>query len=111
MEMPVIDVMRAITRAGAGAACVAGPDGKFVGLITEGDLRRNFVNDEKPLESKAAGIMTTGAFTIGPDLLAAEALEVFQNLPKNVGELPVLDHEEKILGLLMLKDLLRSGIV
>ena len=107
----VLDVMRAITRAGAGAACVVDQSNKFLGLITEGDLRRNFVNAEKPLEAKAAEIMTTGAYTIGPELLAVEGLEAFQNLPKNVGELPVLDGDETVLGLLMLKDLLRSGIV
>ena len=110
-ETPILDVMRAITRAGAGAACVVDPANKFLGLITEGDLRRNFVNAEKPLEAKAGEIMTKGAFTIGPELLAVEGLEAFQNLPRSVGELPVVDGDEKVLGLLMMKDLLRSGIV
>ena len=110
-ETPVLEIMRSITQAGAGAACVVDDEVTLLGLITEGDLRRNFVSQERPLEATAADIMTRNAFTISPDLLAVEALEVFQNLPKSVGELPVVDSEKRVRGLLMLKDLMRSGIV
>lgn len=109
--MLVIDVMRSITSAGAGAACVVTDENVLLGLITEGDLRRNFVQAERPLDSTAEEIMTREAFTVGQELLAVEALEVFQNLPKPVGELPVVDQDGHVLGLLMLKDLMRSGIV
>ncbi len=106
----VLEVMKAITTAGAGAACVVERE-KLVGLITEGDLRRSFVAHPNPLQSRAAEIMTKEPFTIGPDLLAVEALEVFQNLPRSVAELPVVSPEGVVTGLIMLKDLLRSGIV
>lgn len=109
--LPVIEVMRAITKAGAGAACVADSEGHLIGLIADGDLRRHFVSSEQPLQASAADLMTPDPFAIGPDLLAVEALEVFQNLPKKVGELPVVDESRKVLGLIMVKDLLRSGIV
>jgi len=104
------NVMRAITRAGAGAACVVDADARLVGFISDGDLRRHFVNSPTPLDATAADLMVSNVTTIGPDLLAVEALEVLQNLPKKIGELPVLD-EGKVVGMLMLKDLLRSGIV
>ncbi len=103
-------VMRAITRAGAGAACVVDADARLVGFISDGDLRRHFVNSPTPLDATAADLMVSNVTTIGPDLLAVEALEVLQNLPKKIGELPVLD-DDKLVGMLMLKDLLRSGIV
>jgi len=35
---------------------------------------------------------------------------VFQNFPVKIGEMPVVS-DGKVVGLLMLKDLLRSGIV
>lgn len=108
---PMIEVMRSITKAGAGAACVVDDLGVLIGLIGDGDLRRHFTNAERPLEAQAQEIMTRDPFRIKPDLLAVEALEVFQNLPKKVGELPVVDGEHKLVGLVMLKDLLRSGIV
>lgn len=110
-DQPVLDVMKAITQAGAGAACVVDEGAMLVGFISEGDLRRHFVNASSPFEATAAEIMTKQVTTIRENLLAIEALEVFQNFPKPIGEMPVLDEEGRVLGLLMLKDLLRSGIV
>lgn len=109
-DTPVLDVMQRITRAGAGAACVVDSNGDLMGLIADGDLRRHFVRAEDPFASVASEIMVHDPVTIGPDLLAVEALEVFQNLTKKIGEIPVLDGR-RVVGLLMLKDLLRSGIV
>ncbi len=105
----VLEVMRAITQAGVGAACVVSGDA-LIGIITEGDLRRNIIASPDRLHASAAEIMTQTAWTITSDLLAVEALEVFQNLPHPIGEMPVIDHG-KLAGLLMLKDLMRSGIV
>lgn len=109
-DTSVLDAMRAITQAGAGAACVLGPSDELLGFISDGDLRRHFVTSPSPLEGTAADLMTVGVTTIEADLLAVEALEVFQNLPKKIGEMPVLQ-EGRVVGLLMLKDLLRSGIL
>lgn len=107
---PLLDVLRAITQAGAGAACVVDDAGHLIGLITDGDLRRHFLSSPAPFESVSADIMARGVSTIGPDLLAVEALEVFQNHPKKVGEMPVLD-DQRVTGMIMLKDLLRAGIL
>lgn len=108
-DTPVLDVLRAITQAGAGAACVV-EDGALLGLITDGDLRRHFLSAESPFDAKAESIMAKGVYTLSSELLAVEALEFFQNLPKKVGEIPVVD-DDKVVGLIMLKDLLRTGIV
>lgn len=108
-ETQMLDVMRSITQAGVGAACVVDKDFHLVGFISDGDLRR-FVAHERRLEAVASDFMTKAFSTIEPDLLAVEALEVFQNLPKKIGEMPVVENG-KVVGLLMLKDLLRSGIL
>lgn len=109
-EQSVETVMRAITKAGSGAACVLGPEGKLEGFISDGDLRRHFIASSTPLDARAQDIMTTGVSVIEGDLLAVEALEVFQNLSKKIGEMPVVENG-KVIGLLALKDLLRSGIL
>ncbi len=108
-ENDMLEVMRSITEAGVGAACVVVGE-SLAGIITEGDLRRNIIASPDRLHAKAGEIMTQTAWTIGPDLLAVEALEAFQNLPHPIGEMPVIDHG-RLVGLLMLKDLMRSGIV
>lgn len=108
-EEPIMEVMRAITRAGAGAACVIDGQGQFLGIISDGDLRRHLLKQQDPFNGVAKDIMTANATTLNSDLLAVEALEVFQTASK-IGEIPVLEGQ-KVIGLLVLKDLMRSGIV
>ncbi|MEA2553479.1 MAG: arabinose-5-phosphate isomerase, partial [Fimbriimonadaceae bacterium] len=108
-ETEILDVMMAITQAGVGAACVVDDDWHLLGFISDGDLRR-YVATEKRLEAIASEFMTKSVATIQPELLAVEAFEVFQNLPKKIGEMPVVD-DGKVVGIIMLKDLLRSGIL
>lgn len=109
LDTPAIDVMKAITQAGAGAAMVAADDGTLLGLITDGDLRRHFIEEKEPLSFRAEELMTADPTTLSKDLLAVDAFEYFQNLPRKIGEMPVVE-DGKVAGLLALKDLLRSGI-
>lgn len=108
-DTELLEVMRSITQAGVGGACVVDPDWHLVGFVSDGDLRR-YVFNERRLEAVAQEFMTRQVSTIEPDLLAVEAMEVFQNLPKRIGEMPVVE-DGKLVGLVMLKDLLRSGIL
>lgn len=107
---PLVDLMQAITKAGAGAACVVDGDGHLVGFVSDGDLRRHFLNSATPTQAVARDLMNARVTTIGPDLLAVDALEAFQNHPRKIGEMPVIE-DRRLVGLLVLKDLLRSGIV
>lgn len=106
----VLEVMRQIATAGVGASCVVDQDRNLVGFVTEGDLRRHLLKSPIDIEAEASTFMTKSPSSIEPDLLAIEALEVFQNSSAKIGEMPVIKNG-KVLGLLMLKDLLRSGIV
>ncbi|HWA83576.1 MAG TPA: KpsF/GutQ family sugar-phosphate isomerase [Fimbriimonadaceae bacterium] len=104
----ILEVSREITQAGVGAACVV-ENGALVGFISDGDLRRHLANGGD-IHAKAASLMSVGVTTIDPDMLAIDAFEVFQNLPRKIGEMPVV-RDARLFGLLMLKDLVRSGIL
>lgn len=113
---PILEVSRAITQAGVGAACVVDEGCVLVGFISDGDLRRH-LSKGGDVHARASDLMTAGVTTIDPDLMAIDAFEIFQNLPKKpnqktagIGEMPVV-RDRKLLGLLMLKDLVRSGIL
>lgn len=110
-ETPVFDVLESITKAGAGAACVVDGSGALVGLITDGDIRRHLLRSESWRDSHARNLMSTRFTTLPPDLLAVDALEHFQNHERKIGEMPVVDETHKPVGMLTLKDLLRTGIV
>lgn len=109
-ETGLEELMRLITQKGAGGACVVDAQGGLIGFVSDGDLRRWFLNQPAPLSGSARDLMSTGGPVMEPELLAVEALETFQNFPRKIGELPVVE-EGRVVGLLMLKDLLRSGIV
>ncbi|MDI9634768.1 KpsF/GutQ family sugar-phosphate isomerase [Kamptonema cortianum] len=109
-DSSVEEVMRAITKAGAGGACVVNESGELLGFVSDGDLRRWVVGGHPVSEGTAADLMSQGGPTLEPGLLAVDAFEAFQNYPVKIGEFPIVE-DSKLVGLLVLKDLLRSGIV
>lgn len=108
-NVSVQEVLFAITKAHAGAACVVDSDGKLTGIITDGDIRRSALKYENFLKMKASEIMIGNPKTIAPDKLAAEGLRVLEGPPK-IGDLPVVV-DGKPVGMLMLKDLASTGIM
>jgi len=108
---PLREVLFAITKANAGAACIVNDDGTLAGIITDGDIRRHLLRDVASLDKPAAELMTRTPYVIEGNPLAVEALHLFESLPVKIGEMPVLDEQRKPVGMLMLKDLLRTGIV
>jgi arabinose-5-phosphate isomerase len=105
------DVLFAITQAHAGAAAIVDADGTLQGLITDGDIRRTLLEDEKALRKPCREHMTPCPRTAHPDRLAVETLQTMQETGKGIGEMPVVDDDGRLLGMIMLKDLLRAGIV
>lgn len=108
-DVALRDVLFAITKAGAGAACIVDSDGALIGIITDGDVRRALLRDEGALRNRAAEVMVRGPKTITPDRLATEGLRIMEGPPK-IGEMPVVS-DGKPVGMLMLKDLVEAGIV
>lgn len=107
---PVLEAMKAIASAGVGAACVVEGEDQLVGFVTDGDIRRHLLKTPIQVDAPCASFMTRSPSTIEFDLLAMEALEVFRNTTAKIAEMPVIN-SGKVVGMIMLKDLLRSGIV
>jgi len=98
------EVLLAITREGFGVAGVV-EGGALVGVITDGDLRRNMDG----LLSRTAGeVMTRHPRTIGPDALAEEAVAQMNAL--KITCLFVTGEDGAILGLIHIHDCLRAGV-
>ncbi len=109
-DTPFLEILRRITKAGAGAAIVVDSEMNLQGLITDGDVRRRLQDvGEKAFNLRAEDLMTNKPQTMDADLLAADALEIFEKFPKKIGEVPVLE-QGKVCGLVMLKDIIRLGI-
>ncbi len=109
-DSPLRDVLFTITRAHAGAALVTDADNRLLGFIADGDIRRILLEDEEALGKPCGPRMNGSPRTVVPDRLAAETLATMQG-PPQISELPVLDAEGRVLGVLYLKDLLQAGIL
>lgn len=105
------DALFAITKAGAGAACVVDHAGLMTGLISDGDIRRRLLQDEKALHESVRISMNRAPHVVKGNPLAMEVFHLFQSLPAKIGDMPVLDEMGKPVGIVALKDLLRVGIV
>lgn len=104
------DVLFSITNAGAGAAIVVDNEDKMLGIITDGDVRRALIKDDKALYKKALEVMVANPKSISPERLATEGLHAMEAPPRQIGEMPVVE-DGKPVGMLMLKDLVSAGIV
>lgn len=115
-EMPVVredtpmrEVVLVMTEKGFGATAVVDEEGKLVGIITDGDLRR-FVNRGGRLDdSVAKDVMTRNPKTAKPDELALEALKRMEDYKITV--LIVVDEENRPIGIIHMHDILRAEIV
>jgi arabinose-5-phosphate isomerase len=105
----ILDALRSMTNAHVGAACVVDATA-LKGIVSESDWRRHLIHSPERLDAPVSEIMNSDPATIEPTLMAADALEIFQNYPIKIGEIPVVE-AGRLAGLLVLKDLLRSGIV
>ncbi len=104
----VKDVLVAVTRARCGSACVVDAKKKFVGIFTDGDLRRHLEEDPGLLARPVREVMTRSPLTISSERLAAEAFDLL--MLKKVDELPVVDAAGQLVGLLDVQDLLKAGL-
>jgi arabinose-5-phosphate isomerase len=108
-ETPMDVALLLMTEKRFGCLGVTGPDGRLVGIITDGDLRRAMGPDL--LSRRVADIMTDSPRSIGPDALAAEALHAMNASDRPFTALFVVDPAGCPVGILGVHDLLRAGVV
>lgn len=90
-----------------GCIGVQDKDGKLIGIVTDGDLRRHMSNDL--LDRHVEDIMTQTPKTTTPDILAMEVLNQMNNADHPFTTIFVED-EGKPVGIVHMHDLLRAGI-
>ena len=101
---PMPDVFHEMSKKGLGMTTVLEPDGRLAGILTDGDLRRLMEKHRgATLEMTAGQCMTKGPQTIGPRLLASEALNLMEKC--KITSIVVIDEAEGVLGVVHLHDL------
>ncbi|KGJ13575.1 KpsF/GutQ family sugar-phosphate isomerase [Paracoccus sanguinis] len=105
-EAPMAEALLTISARGFGVTGVTGPDGRLVGIITDGDLRRHM---DGLLTHSAAEVMTRAPRTIAPGALAEAALAEMQ--ARKITCLFAVEEDGRPAGILHIHDCLRAGMV
>ena len=87
-----------------GMTTVAKSDGTLAGIITDGDLRRLMEkHGGATLSMTAAQSMNPNPQTVGPNILASEALTLMEK--RRITSIVVVDDQRRVLGVVHLHDL------
>ena len=106
------DALFEMTAKGLGAVSVVDKRNKFVGLVTDGIIRRALEKNRSFIDEPVEHIMFEHPLIISADKLAAAALSVMEkHKPRPVTVLPVIDKNNFPVGMIHLTDLLRQGVV
>jgi arabinose-5-phosphate isomerase len=106
--MQAIEVMTR-TPGRPGATSVVDADGKLLGFFTDGDLRRLIEQGlADPRQRRIDDAMTRNPRAIDPDTFALEALALLHQ--RAIDQMPVVDGDGRLLGLLDVQDLLNLKI-
>lgn len=91
-----------------GIVSVINDDGEIVGVITDGDLRRQLEKKVSIYELHVKDVMCRTPMTISKEALAVEALNKLKE--NNISGMPVCD-AGKVIGTIRLQDIISVGIV
>lgn len=114
-DLPVVnlnasikDTIVEITEKRLGATCIIDDNNKLVGIVTDGDLRRQLEKSLDLNKLNASDIMGRTPKTINADSLASFALQKMENY--NITSLIAINSNNEPVGLIHLHDLVKLGL-
>ncbi|NLK49887.1 MAG: KpsF/GutQ family sugar-phosphate isomerase [Candidatus Cloacimonetes bacterium] len=104
------EAILSMTSGKLGCTAVTDGDGKLLGIVTDGDLRRQLqIHPQGLLQLSVTQCMTAHPKRLKPSDLALAALKLMQE--HSITMLPVVDDDDKVVGMLHMHDLIRAGVV
>ena len=83
--------------------------GKLSGIFTDGDLRRLILRDPGELSRPVRDVMTRSPRTLGHEALVRDAVKMFREFRQD--EIPVVDGEGELVGIVDVRDLMAMKLV
>jgi arabinose-5-phosphate isomerase len=105
LDTPMPEALTVMTARRLGIVGVVDADGALAGVVTDGDLRRNF---EGLAGKSVADVMTRNPQSVTPQTLAADAARIMNE--RRITVLFVID-DGKPVGVLHVHDVLSAGVV
>lgn len=97
-----------LSKKGLGIVSIVDNENRLLGVITDGDLRRQLEKQADIYNLGVEDVMTKGPITIQTGKLAVEALKLLKE--KNISCIPILDGD-RVVGTIRLQDIIGIGIV
>ena len=98
------EALEAMGKFNLGIVCIVNSDGKLLGLVTDGDVRRKLLKIQKPFSAlfvdDALDHCIKSPVKISPNSKLIEGVELMEK--KHVWDLPVVDENDILAGLLHL---------
>ena len=94
---------------GLGMVTVNGKKGSIIGVVTDGDLRRQLEKGVDVYSLNVNAIMSKAPTILDEEMMAVEALQILKQ--KNISSAPVVDSTGNAVGTVRLQDILNAGIV
>ena len=108
VNVPLKDAIIELSKKGLGAVTVVDEDNHIIGIITDGDLRRQLEKGVDIYALKVKNVMSRNPRVINPDMLAVDALKIMKE--KNISCLLVKSNGQAA-GTIRLQDIIGTGIV
>ena len=115
-EIPSVDENTSVkealiemSRKRLGMTAVVDANGTLKGIFTDGDLRRTLDQEIDLKQTPITQVMTANCTTVHKGMLAAQALQVMQNV--KISGLFVVDDNNHPVGALNMQDMLTAGVV
>jgi arabinose-5-phosphate isomerase len=108
----IVDVLVELSNKRCGCVLVIDEQHELLGIFTDGDLRRALQNlGALALNTRMGQLMVRMPRFIRPNDLASQAMQMMESDQKHpITVLPVLDEDNKVVGIIKMHDLVQSGI-
>ena len=107
-DTPLSEALLEISNKGLGMTTVLDKQGLLAGIFTDGDLRRTLKARIDINETPMGRLMSTGAKTATPGMLAAEAMRIMEE--NEISSLVVVNEDNSVAGVIHLMHLLHAGL-
>ena len=106
------EVLCEVSAKHVGATCIVDSGGRFLGLIAESEVRRALqTRGAEALQLTAESLMNRHPrVLLAPDQLAYEAMQEMENRPQPISVAPVLEAEQRVVGMVHVHDLVRARL-
>lgn len=105
-ESSLQEAARCIDRNCCGAVCVTDPGDRLLGVLTDGDLRRQVLKGVALEEVQVAEVMQRRPVTATPDFTRSQLRHLMR--ARSISQIPVVDVADRLIGLAVAADLLEA---